>query len=115
MASAGLRTMSAEEAKVHGWGTKVPSGIHGMIVSLVAAGFILVYFKEIIIPFVLAVFFVYLLRYGYTQRGAASTPLRPVGKRKRGSTFARAMCGASCLSSVKQPLVRLDVWGRWRR
>ena len=61
---ASLRTLSAEEAKVHGWGTKVPSGIHGMIVSLVAAGFILVYFKEIIIPFVLAIFFVYLLRYG---------------------------------------------------
>ena len=82
---ASLRTLSAEEAKVHGWGTKVPSGIHGMIVSLVAAGFILVYFKEIIIPFVLAIFFVYLLRYGYTHIGASSTPLRRSGNGSGGA------------------------------
>ena len=88
---------------MHGWGTKVPSGIHGMIVSLVAAGFILVYFKEIIIPFVLAIFFVYLLRYGYT-RTSAPLALHCAGREtKAGGTFAGAMCGASCLSSVKQP------------
>ena len=64
LGAGGLRTptMSTADVEPRGWMHKMPSGIHGMIVSLVASGFILVYFKEIIIPFVLAIFFVYLLR-----------------------------------------------------